>query len=373
MELLFGEFIKQLIAAILAIFMPFSTVAPAVSEAAKSQITITRPPVVAQKEETPVEAVETWDVSDTESDNVTMSYYDTENQSLIDTVTSSITSLFAPMTAYAAEGDAQTYEDGTVVISGTGATEAMLFSKWLKADEFVAYYEKWCADNRVNANSYYVLKEGIDAKGHIVGNRVSAAQAHTGFATYADMLDTYFPVYLIDIVLATPNFWNDYATFNPKHIRIEGSIDTISFGAFAFCTNIEDITIATDAQTFTIESDAFAGTNISELIFPNGTQEVASNLFESCSNLSMVYLPGSVKTIANYSFNHMTDNSIIYCENEEVMNLLVDPDKGADIAADENAENGIAAYAAEAEEVESEYYDNYDHTKTSLVIAPAVQ
>ena len=50
MELLFGEFIKQLIAAILAIFMPLSAGAT-IAEHAKGQTTITVPPPVVERVE----------------------------------------------------------------------------------------------------------------------------------------------------------------------------------------------------------------------------------------------------------------------------------------------------------------------------------
>ena len=323
MELLFGEFIKQLIAAILAIFMPFSTVAPAVSEAAKSQITITRPPVVAKSEEvTTVDAVQTWDVSDTESDNVTMSYYDADAESVIDTITSSITSLFAPMTAYAAETEAtaQTHADGTVVISGTGATEDYIFMKWLDADKFVPYYEDWCANNNIREGSYYVERGGIDENGMIVGKMETAEDAHRGFESYEEMLYAYTPVNIMQCVASTPNFWEEYATFNPKHVIIEGDVTTISSAAFAFCTNIEDITI--NSNVVAIEFGAFAGTGVSEVKFPATLETLGDGAFTSCTKLNAVYLPENVANIGSSTFSGMSANSTIYCQTENVAALL---------------------------------------------------
>lgn len=356
MELLFGEFIKQLIAAIMAIFMPFSALTPAAANAARSQITITTPPAVVQRAEEAAVVAE-WDVSDTENDNVTMTYRevvetaDTEDESFFDTVTSSITSLFTPMTAYAAQAVP------TIVISGEGATEPLLFIKWLKADKFVPYYEDWCAKNGVNANGYYVAKDGIDEAGNIVGKRISAAQAHTGFATYEDMLDVYFPIYLIDIVQTTNKFWENYGQFAPRDIIIEDEVDRISFGAFAFCPNVKRITIATSAETFTVESQAFSGTSIERIEFPSGTQHLPSNIFESCTALKEVYLPGTIQSIANYVFNNMAKDSVIYCETEAVRALLIDPDAndGLDLQLDDE-------YAGE----DAEYYDNYNSEKTTL-------
>lgn len=332
MELLFGEFFKQLIAAILALFMPFSALSPAISSAAKSQITITRPPVVAQSQaddnQDELEAIAEWDISDTEDDAVTMTYYDTEDQSVIDTITSSITALFAPMTAYAAENDedaetaneVQTYENGTVVISGTGATEPYLFTRWLNADEFLYRYEYWCYANRIPEKEFYIEKSGIDENGCFKTDMVSPVDIWDECETSDDVLAKYYPVNLVSMIEDTPDFWETCATFNPKHIVIQGDVSTISFAAFVFCTNIESISL--EGNVATIESCAFAYTDITEIRFPATMETLGESVFTGCTKLNAVYLPQNVARIGNYTFNDMPANSTIYCQTEEVMAVL---------------------------------------------------
>lgn len=313
----------------------------------------------AQAEETPdseaYEAVAEWDISDTEKDDVHMYYY--TDDSFLDTVAGAVRALFVPMTAYAAEDE--TYNGGTLYIDGEGSTESLVFLNLIKDSKaFLRGYEEWAIDNGYIEDELFYHKDSLDAKGYVnCEDMMSAAEARNlskvdGKVNYNNMLANYYPTYLMDMVLDVENFWALYGFITPEKVIIDGNIESISFGAFAFCSSIKELEIRGTVNSF--ETGAFAGTNLQKVTIPEGTKNIGSSAFTQCNRLAEVHLPSTVESIGEYSFSDMSANSVIYCASDTVVFLLVDKD---DLVSTASADGTV-----------EETYGNFDASKTEILI-----
>ncbi len=77
-----------------------------------------------------------------------------------------------------------------------------------------------------------------------------------------------------------------------KSYVISDSVTDIGWGAFAFCKNLENLTIGKGVAN--IESAAFSGcTNLKSIIIPKSITVIGSDVFPSCDNIRDIYYEGS--------------------------------------------------------------------------------
>ena len=84
-------------------------------------------------------------------------------------------------------------------------------------------------------------------------------------------------------------------------IPSDGSVTSISYGAFEGCTGLTSITIPNSVKS--IEGEAFGYcTGLTSVIIPNGVTSIEGNLFAGCSNLKSVSIPTGVTLIGSGAF-----------------------------------------------------------------------
>ena len=89
------------------------------------------------------------------------------------------------------------------------------------------------------------------------------------------------------------------------------TVTKISRGAFTSCSKLTKIEIPSTVRT--IESEAFYGCkSLKSIKLPEGLEEVSFGLFQKCSSLESIYLPSSIKTIAANTFDGC--NSLVTLE-----------------------------------------------------------
>ncbi len=86
---------------------------------------------------------------------------------------------------------------------------------------------------------------------------------------------------------------------------IPGSVTTIAYEAFYFCTNLTNVAIP--ASVTTIGQAAFYDcTSLINVAIDSGLTNIGSDAFEGCTSLSSVTIPGSVTSIGGYAFESCT-------------------------------------------------------------------
>lgn len=85
----------------------------------------------------------------------------------------------------------------------------------------------------------------------------------------------------------------------PKYTYINGNIATQAFYA---SNNVEDFNIK--AGTKKIGKFSFARSSVTEIVIPDGVEEIGYGAFYHCDNLQSVVVPDSVKVIEAYAFEN---------------------------------------------------------------------
>lgn len=80
-------------------------------------------------------------------------------------------------------------------------------------------------------------------------------------------------------------------------------------GFICGCDNIDNFEIPNSIKV--IEDLAFAGTNLSSIIFPKNVEEIGSYIFESCENLNQIIIMNPRLRKSNDSFAYINNHNPI--------------------------------------------------------------
>ena len=226
--------------------------------------------------------VTSWNISATESDDVWMSYYQAGNRQLS-----------APTRGTTVEK----FEDGTVVISGTGNMEESVNKHFFDLDVMNAKLTELIWEN-LNENltdeEYTAITDEID-EGTDTWYFSSAYSLnyYDDFKNLSSTVRTKFN----DAMNAVRQkvYPSAYIKYVPKKVIILDGVTNISKGAFNGCSKLEEVDLGNTIKE--IGSHSFMNcSSLSELIIPDSC-EVIGNLFANTSKVSSIHIPASVREI----------------------------------------------------------------------------
>lgn len=254
-----------------------------------------------------------YDLSATENDDV-KAYYMVPNEKTtpveaetVDSITasasllSSITSLFQPLTVYAAESnviekDGMQYEisdEDTLIITGEGEMKENVYSDLV---DFQGIYEavdeefkteRYNGQNRIPdityieyiENTYYIRSAyNIDENGN--------KHYRTTIADINEYIDSIKSNYIISL---------------PKTVVIRDGVTNISNRAFRSCHTLQNVELSSTVK----DIGEYAFKSCSNLISVNikeGLINIADHSFDYCSNLASINIPNTVTNIGEYAF-----------------------------------------------------------------------
>ena len=108
--------------------------------------------------------------------------------------------------------------------------------------------------------------------------------------------------------LTNPTVSSGIAWYTYRHmirlVNIEAGITNLPDFAFFGCTALEAVNFAADSRLTTIGGSVFNGcTSLKELTLPGRVKTIYGNAFRGCANLTAVYLPDTVSYITNSAFS----------------------------------------------------------------------
>ncbi|MDR3293013.1 MAG: leucine-rich repeat protein [Clostridiales bacterium] len=106
-------------------------------------------------------------------------------------------------------------------------------------------------------------------------------------------------------------------------ITISASVERIGSQTFYYCPNLTSIKVDLQNENFSAIDGILYDKSITtlikcpdkksgEVIVPNGVDEIGSDAFAFCNELTRVELPESVESIGGYAFSHWTSGQTIY-------------------------------------------------------------
>ena len=225
--------------------------------------------------------VTSWNISATESDNVWMSYYQAPNRQVS-----------APTRGTTIEK----YEDGTVVISGSGNMEESVNKHFFDLDAM---------NTELTTLIWKYLKANLtDEEYSRVTSRIEE-DSDTWYYSSAYALDHHNLNGLPnDILTFVNNAMNDarskiypssYIKYVPKKVIIMDGVTNVSKGAFNGCSSLEEVTLGNTIKS--IEDHSFMNcSKLADLVIPEGCEKLG-NLFADTGKVNPVRIPASVKDI----------------------------------------------------------------------------
>lgn len=314
--------------------------------------------------------IKQWDVSANKDagDDVKMTYYD-PSQIVITpegkkTVKASISSLFAPMTAYAADTpgltDIETYTDGTVVITGKGKMKDSVFEYWYDTDTMAAdmmnylrttYGSKSPEDffgSRDNptqealdnigkfladfsesaelASTFTVSSVGNYPTFKVKNTRgwkfyqvntwvtpVTDSEGYVNVTCWGNIKEPAIEPYrthdaLVQMSMAAQQWSNKnlahYNIFQPIDVIIQDGVTSIGASAFKGCSSIQSVTFSDSVVQ--IGNEAFMQcTGLKDVALPSQLKSLGIRAFGS-SGLEHIELPSTIKSFGGGVFRNCT-------------------------------------------------------------------
>ena len=94
-------------------------------------------------------------------------------------------------------------------------------------------------------------------------------------------------------------------------VYIPDSVSNMSNNAFLYCESMKSIRLSSNIKT--INEKAFYGcSELPSLVFPEGIKTLGRNICTSNNNLSIVYLPASLKEVNTRAFYAIPLSTIYY-------------------------------------------------------------
>lgn len=169
-------------------------------------------------------------------------------------------------------------------------TEVVITQNTVESDGIMMDWEAWFdfspMQQHQNTLTKAIIKEGIVNIGQSSGGRGA-------FARCTNLVDISFPT----------------------------SLTKIGQSAFDHCGNLKNVKLPKNLQTLrNLSFNACA--SLTQITIPTGVDKIERGTFQNCTSLKTVNLHKGIIAIDTFVFYNISDNAIIYCETQEVANLL---------------------------------------------------
>ena len=226
--------------------------------------------------------VTSWNVSATDEDNVWMSYYQTNARQA---------------TAPTRGTTIEKYEDGTVVVSGTGNMEDSVNKHFFDLDAMTKQLTNLIWD---------YLKENLSDEEYAEITNEYPKNSQIWYYTSAYALNCTLPgstpTEIVKKFQSAEDYArprvnaSDYVIYKPKKVIVMDGVTNISQGAFNGCSTLTEIDLGNTIKA--IERNAFYNCfNIEELTIPEGCEKVG-DAFLATYKIDCIKIPASVNELA---------------------------------------------------------------------------
>lgn len=283
-----------------------------------------------------------YDISASENDDVA-AYYCVPNANTTpvevskesNQIVSTLSNLFGPMTAYAADTQViemngvryQLSDEDTLVISGQGKMKRNVYAdlvdfttiKKMVAEQFPNmaevyingignHWEDLCSFKKNNVDeSKYEYVYVWDYTNSLYPRAISKAVVYdtkngkNRYVCDADYIDKDMYKQVCDYI---DSIKDEYIVSMPKSVIINEGVTNISNYAFYNCQTLTEITIPNTVTS--IDFDALAKTNIKELVIPESVTTIADCAFWGNTSLTSAKMSNNVESIGVNAFQQCT-------------------------------------------------------------------
>lgn len=256
--------------------------------------------------------IQSWKISDEEDDDVWMTYYQPYGT---EATTSRIENADGTTT------DVDTYENGTVVVRGTGE---------MKDDVNNLFYDIDAMNEFTLARYWATIHE------HLTDEEFNALVAEVSEGTRLYKYTSANSISYTDEYLAMPreirniadkgDFRMDplerlnFRLYIPTAIIIEDGVTNVSKGAFSNCGDIKSVVLS---ESITVIGDAAFSNckDMTSINIPSGVTSFGSFSFSGCRGLASITLGENVTEVKQQAFSNMS--TTIHCPTQAIADMVI--------------------------------------------------
>ena len=265
--------------------------------------------------------IRSWEVSETGDDDVWMTYYQPEGLSA---TSAQIENADGTTT------NVDKYENGTVVIRGTGKMESSVNRLFYDVDAMNVYANSkyWANIHEYITDEEYNTLTAEVSEGTRLFEYYSSSSINTTDEFEALELNVKKIARNVHFGL-DPNEIKNFRIYIPKAIIIEDGVTNVSNSAFSWCEEVTSVIIPESVTE--IESAAFS--NCRKLATISNLSNVTaygSFSFNGCVMLTDITLGSGVTSVGQLAFDNMT--ATIHCPTQAIADKVVNANNGSNSA-----------------------------------------
>lgn len=258
--------------------------------------------------------VTSWNISATADDDVWMTYYQPESAS----------HLGALHTSSVASTDSTTvekYENGTVVIRGTGNMEEYVNKHFfnLKKMNEDANAKYWAdLQETLTAEEYEQLTNAVDEGTPLFSyhsaNSISYTEALISLPSNLQTLAR-----KVSFTVG-PKGQLKYRIYSPSKIIVEDGVTNVSKGAFSACEEITSVILPEGITeiSYAAFSNCF---KLESINIPKSVNKIGEFAFNGCNAIKDIVLGDEIDTIGQMAFDNM--KTTIHCPTQAIADLVI--------------------------------------------------
>lgn len=262
-----------------------------------------------------LKVLETYDISATKNDNVTLTLYAAPVMNTKTAFASGGTQIdFDRIQSQSEEGS----EYVIAKITGEGDMMDNVYVNFVDVQQYIdtlknelgKYYEIGAE------NVDYRIADGVDM------NDLLQVDANIKFFTAIDC-KTGPAGTVLHITSSVRSAVNpaDMLKFSPNEIYIEDGVTSVSDGAFLCCNDLTEITIPATVKTIGVNAFAYCQ-NLTKVTFNEGLERIGERAFMYCTALEEVKLPTTITAIDDGAFMNLKERSVILCPNYDIFQIV---------------------------------------------------
>lgn len=270
---------------------------------------------IAAEENKELQVLETYDISATQNDSVTLTLYSAP-------VMNTKTAFASGSTTVEYENTQSRSTEGSdyvvAKITGSGDMKANVYVDFVDVQQYIATLQREIGEYYgIGAeNVEYRVAEGVDM------NDLLQVDANIKFYAAVDCnAGPAGTVLRITNNIRSAVNPSEMLKYSPNEIVIENGVTSVSDGAFICCNDLTEVVLPESIKTIGVNAFAYCK-NLTKVTLNEGLERIGERAFMYCTALSEIKLPTTIKTIDDGAFLNLKEASMILCPSYEIFQLV---------------------------------------------------
>lgn len=270
---------------------------------------------MAAEENSELQVLETYDISATSNDNVTLTLY---SAPVMNTKTAFASGSTTVEYDSIQGRNAENSDYVVAKITGSGDMKENVYVDFVDVQQYIATLQNEIGKYYgIGAeNVAYKVAEGVDM------NDLLQVDANIKFYTAVDCnAGPAGTVLRITNNIRSAVNPSEMLKYSPNEIVIENGVTSVSDGAFICCNDLTEVVLPESIKTIGVNAFAYCK-NLTKVTLNEGLERIGERAFMYCTALNEIKLPTTIKAIDDGAFLNLNSGSMILCPSYDIFQLV---------------------------------------------------